>query len=351
MVPIDDILQSLESKTSLGKEELRKKIKEKEESLSGLISEEGAAYLVAKEMGVNLLNNEKRTLDIKNIIVGMRNVAVAGRVFKISDIINFKKSNGNEGRVVNIFIGDKSGFTRTPLWNDQVAIVEDGIIKIGDIVQISGAFAQENIYGDVELSIGKYGKIFNVTAEATGSEIDFPTADELNKNFMQPKTNRTQIKDIDLENGRSTIEIRGTIIDVIKSNFIFNVCPKCGKKATPKMDSEKFECAEHNEVEAKPEMVVSFMIDDSTGVLRVVAFRTTAEQITTTTASELNKLSVEERHKLLSGSMVGKEYMVEGRVKQNTQFGRTEMIANKVKDINISEETEKLASLLKMQLG
>jgi len=351
MAPIDDILQNLESKTSLGREELRKKVKEKEESLSGLISEEGAAYLVAKEMGVNLLNNQKRTLDINNIIVGMRNVAVAGRVFKISDIISFKKSNGVEGRVVNIFIGDKTGFTRSPLWNDQVEIVEDEIIKIGDIVQISGAFAQENIYGDVELSIGKYGKIFNVTAEATGSEIEFPTAEELNKNFMQPRTNRTQIKDITTDSDQSTIEIRGTVIDVMQGNFIFNVCPKCGKKAMPKPDSEKFDCADHGEVEAKPEMVLSFMIDDSTGVMHTVAFRTTAEQIATTTASELSRLSVEERHKLLSGSVVGKEYIVEGRVKQNTQFGRTEIIADKVQDINISEETEKLASLLKMQLG
>ncbi len=348
MAPLDDILQKLESKTPLSRAELKEKIRKKQEGLSGLVSDEGAAYLIAKEMGVNLINNEKRKLDMKNIIAGMRNVAVAGRVFKISNTITFKKSNGSEGRVVNVFVGDRTGFVRTPLWNEQVGIVEDEIIKLGDIVQISGAFAQENIYGDLELSLGKYGKIFNVTEEAMGAGMDynFPTVEDLNKNFLGPRSNRVPIKNI----SPGTFEVRATIIDVIKSNFIFNVCPICGKKVTKK-DADKFECTVHGEVKPNPAMVLSFIIDDGTGILRVVAFRETAEKIITTTASELIKLTIDERYELVSGSMVGKEYIIHGRVKKNTAVDRLEMIANRLKPINISKETEKLASLLKMKLG
>ena len=59
------------------------------------------------------------------------------------------------------------------------------------------------------------------------------------------------------------------------------------------MENGSFECKEHGEVKAEPAMVVSFIADDGTGVLRVVAFRDTAEKLTTTTASELSRLDAE----------------------------------------------------------
>jgi len=349
MSTLDEILEKLKAHTKLGGDELKEKIDKKQASLSGLVSLEGAAYLVAKEMGVNLLNNEKRKLEIRNIIAGMRNVSVAGRIFKISNIVDFKKSNGTDGRVVNLFVGDKTGFFRMPLWNDQVELVKEGTIKIGDIVQVSGALTQENIYGDVELSLGKYGRIFSVSEEAISAEIDadFPEANELEKYLLGMHTERVPIKSI----SAGTFEICGTIIDVVKSNFIFYVCPICGGKATRSYGKEKYSCSEHGDVEAEPEMVVSFIVDDGTGLLRVVAFRDVAEQFTTTGVSELDKLSAEERYKLLSGSLVGKEYIVHGRVKKNSNFNRLEMMADSVQNLNISEESEKLSDLLKMKLS
>ena len=346
MAALDEILGKIESQTKLGKEELREKIKKKQNDLSGLVSLEGAAYLVAKEVGVNLLDSEKRKLELRNILAGMRSVSAAGRVFKISRIVDFKKRNGSDGRVVNLFIGDSTGFVRMPLWNDHVVMVEDEIIKLLDIIQISGAFASENIYGDIELSIGKYGSVFNINDEAAGADIEFPTVDELSKAFLGPRTDRVPIKNI----SPGSFEIRATIIDVVRSRFLFNVCPQCGGKAE-EIENGSFECKEHGEVKAEPATVVSFIADDGTGALRVVAFRDTAEKLTTTTAGELSRLDADERYKLLSGTVVGKEYIIHGRVKKNKQFDRLEMVASSVQNLNISEESEKLAGLLKMKLG
>ncbi len=345
MAPLDDILQELKSKTNLNEEEISEKIKEKQDSLSGLVSEDGAAYLVAKEMGVNLFGSEKRKLDIKNIMAGMRSVSVAGRVFKLSKIIDFKKKNGDSGRVVNLFIGDHTGYVRMPLWNDRVRLVEDGSVSIGDVVQISGAYSQKNIYGDIELSLGKYGKIFKITEEAVGSDIRFPTVEELNKNFQGPRNNRVSIKDI--EPGNS--EIKATIIDVAKSNFIFKVCPKCGKKVN--RNGDKYECGEHGEVEYKPAMVFPFIVDDGTGILRIVAFRDVAEELVSISVDDIDSMSPDERYEKLIGNVVGKEYIIYGRVKMNKRYNRLEMIANRVKSLNISKETEQLSSLLNMKLS
>jgi replication factor A1 len=275
----------------------------------------------------------------------MRNVSVAGRVFKRSDVIEFKKKDGSEGRVVNIFVGDKTGFVRVPLWNEHVNLVEDDIIKLGDIVQISGAYAQENIYGDVEISLGKYGEIFDVTAEAEGSDIEFPSAEEMSKNFLKVDDNRMSISEV--KPGKA--KIKGTVIDVIKSGFIFNVCPKCGKKATE--ESGKFICESHGEITPDPKMYISFMVDDGTGILRSVAFRDVAESISGVSSNDLSKDSVDERYQKVSGNVVGKEYILDGNVKRNTRYDRFEIVVNKAEPINISEESEKLKSLLNMKLS
>jgi ssDNA-binding replication factor A large subunit len=353
MPTLDEIIDKLEAQSNINRDELKEKIKKRHDGLEGFVSMEGAAYLVAKELGVNMLSSEKRKLDIKNIVTGMRNVSVAGRLFRISNTVDFKKSNGNSGRVANIFIGDRTGFVRMPLWNDQVKMLDEGSINIGDVVQVSGAISQENIYGEVELSLGKYGKVFNVSDEAMSAEIEkeYPPAEDLQKYFLGTgSSDRVPIKSISAGN----FEVRGTIIDVIRSNFVFYRCPTCGGKAVRGYDVSgqvKFECQEHGKVDAEPAMVVSFIVDDGTGMLRVVAFRETAQKFTTTSAGELDKLTPDERYGILSGSMLGKEYIIHGSVKKDRSFDRLEMVADMIKPTDLKEESEKLTDLLRMKLG
>ena len=344
MAPLEDLLGKIENQTNMERDDIKNRIEAKKKELLDMVSEEGAAHLVAKELGVNLMNNERRKLDLVNILSGMRNVTAAGRVFKISNIVNFKKNTGAEGRVVNLFVGDNTGFVRVVLWNDQVNMVEDELIKVEDLVQISGAFARENIYGDVELSIGKFGRIFDISEEASAEGIDFPSATDLNRVFSSPRKSRIPIKNI----SPGQFEIRCVIVDVIRGNFIFNTCPECGGKVNE--SDGKYTCEQHGDVEPKPEMVVSFIADDGTGALRVVAFRDLAERLTTTTASKLRTLGVDERYTTVSGSILGKEYIIHGNVKKNRRFDRLEMVADNLQNLNISEERERLAELLKMKL-
>ena len=345
MAPLDDVLEKIETQTKMNRVEIMKLINEKKGTLMNLVSDEGAAHLVAKELGVDVLNSERKKLELRNIIPGMRNVVAIGRVFRISNIVDFKKSNGTEGRVVNVFIGDKTGFVRVTLWNEQVSLVEDELINIDDIVQVSRAFARENIYGDVELTVGKFGSIFPVTDEAAGEGLDFPSAEDLAKAFDQPRRQRVPIKNLSAGN----FEIKGIVVDVIKGRFIFNTCPKCGRKLDE--ESGKFICDQHGETEPKPEMVLSFIVDDSTGALRVVAFRDVAESLATTTASELSRLDPDERHKLISGTLLGKDYIIHGNVKKNRVSGNLEMIADTVTQVNAAEESQRLAEMLKMKIG
>ncbi len=337
MLPLERILEILEKKVNLSREELLQKIEAKQKELSGLVSKEGAAYLVARDFGVELEQSD--LVEIKDLVAGMRRISLIGRIFKVSDIFEFERKDGSRGRVINLFIGDPTGYIKLPLWNDRVKLVEDGQLKLGDVVRIRNGLARENIFGDIEISLGKYGSI-----EKLEKEYELPSVEEMSKRFLNVIPERTEIKD--LEEG--IYEIKGTLVQVFRGKFIFSICPVC--KSSVQLVENKFVCEEHGEIEPEHAMVISGIIDDGSANLRVVFFRENAEKLLGISAKELKALELEERFKLVKERVLGLELVLVGRVKKNKIFDRLEFVANKIKDLNIREESKKLAAQIRSVL-
>ncbi|MEM5794311.1 MAG: DUF2240 family protein [Candidatus Aenigmatarchaeota archaeon] len=321
MLEYEKILEEIIKRSNISREEIEKMIFSKQEELSGLISREGAAYLVARELGIEL-EPRKRRLEIKNIVAGMRNVNIIGRVFKVSEIIKFKRADGNEGKVASIFLADNTGFIRLPLWNDQVKIIEEGLITPGIAVQVINGIAKENIFGDVEISLGRYGSIKEVEAE------DLPSLEEILNSFK--KTERILLKDIKPGN----FEVKGTIVHVFKNKLFFYVCPVCSETI------EENKCEEHGEVEAVPELVISCILDDGTSTVRTVFFRDNAEKLLGLSAKELQ--NSEESFRTVEEKLLGKELIIRGRIKKNKIFDRLELIVNDFEELNVEQEIKNL---------
>lgn len=328
----EKVLDELASATGINKDELKMKIGDKQKSLSGMITLEGAALLVAKEFGVDMLEkSESRRLEIKNIVPGMKKVNIVGRVFRISGVKGFKKKNGDSGKVCNIFIGDSTGFFRMPLWNDQAKLIEDEEIKVSDVLQVTGAYARENIYGDVELSAGKYGSIKLVENTGVLEELNLPSAENLNKIFMAPKRKKALIRNLLKGKLAGNFKLRGMITDVFKGNFIFYASG----------DDEK----------SNPETVISCIIDDSSGAMRAVFFRDIAERLCEIEGKALAEMNPENRYNAVREKLIGRELVFEGRVQKNKFSGNMEIVVDGFKDLNIKEESEKLIRKLRMGVG
>lgn len=330
---IEDILTEIVRQTKIPKDELMSRINKKQEELSGLVSLEGAAHLVARELGIDLLNEKKRRLEMKNIVSGMKNVSVVGRIFKISDLVEFKRKDGSEGKVVNLFLSDNTDYIRLPLWNDQTKLIEDGSISLGDTIQIVNGLAKENIFGNTEISLGRYGSIKPI------EDIELPSTEELAKRFLFPSLRRVLIKDISL--GR--FEIKANIAHVFRGKFLFDICPFCGGTL------ENKKCLEHGEVKPDKALVISCIVDDGTGNIRAVFFREQAEKICKLKANELFKLEQEKRYELIKESLIGKDLILNGRVRKNKMFDRTELLVSSFKDLSILEESKKLAEEIEMK--
>jgi len=164
-----EYIQKILANTKLDKTKISKLVEKKRAELKGLISEDGALYIVAKELGVNL-NGEKRqsskeqiTKDIPDSISqvseGVKNIVLFGRIREIYDIHKFKRKQGEDGIVGSFILYDSSGEIKIVLWGEQTRIYADERFIENEILKILNGTAKVSGRGDIELHTGNYSKV------------------------------------------------------------------------------------------------------------------------------------------------------------------------------------------------
>ena len=336
MLEFEEIVQKIAEHANIGREEVLRQVEDKRIELSGLVSREGAAYIVGRELGVNLLKEGKRKLKIGNIVLGMRFVEVAARIVRIFEPREFMK-DGKKGKVVNLILGDETGTIRLSLWNEETELVTSGEIKEDDVVKITGGYVKPDNRFGIELRVGK-GRIEK-------ADEDIPEVSGLRAG-TQRAYSRKAISS--LKDGESA-EVRGCIVQVMKRNPFYEICPNCSKKVA-KGEGE-WRCGEHGEVKPAHRLVLSAILDDGEGNVRVVFFGDIAEQVAGMDVKALRKMAEEEADALViydNIDCLGKEFIVSGRVRKDEMTGNLELIANSISDTDPGKETEMLLKEFKV---
>lgn len=312
-------------KTGLSEEEINKKIIEKQQELSNLVSKEGAAYIIAKEMGLDIFPKTKRRLEIKNVVPRIRDLKLSGRVVKIVEVRDFE-SKGRKGKVASIMFGDSTGTIRLSLWDNQTEILEK--LKLGDAIETFGAYTKDDGLGGVEIRLGKTGGLKIL------EESDLPRLEELTKVEGGKK------KIDELKEGENA-EIKAALVQLFETNVFYDVCPQCEGKVTK--EENKFKCSEHGFVEPKKAIVLSGIIDDGTGNMRAVFFRDNALKLI---GMNMNDVLEKKDDFFDIVDVLGKEFIISGKIRRNKMFNRLEFIANNVREIDIENEINKVINNL-----
>ena len=117
-IPFEQIVERIKKEADISESEINGKIDQKMKQLSGLISKEGAAHIVANELGIKLFDSFTGKLQIKNILAGLRNVETVGKVLQTYELREFT-TNERKGKVASLVIGDETGTIRVVMWGDQ----------------------------------------------------------------------------------------------------------------------------------------------------------------------------------------------------------------------------------------
>lgn len=296
------IIEKISKISSLEKEEIERRVEAKRAKLSGLISKEGAAQVIAAELGINF-DNEK--LKIEELLPGMRKVNTLGKIINVSQPRVFKTKKGDDGKVANLFIADDTSNIKVVLWDtNHISLIENGQINPGIVVEISNATMRDN-----ELHLGSFSEL-----KITSQDIDNL---KIEKAFREKSI--SELKNSD------NVKIRGFIVQSFEPKF-FYVCPECRKKAV--QEGGFFNCAEHGKVAAEKRALLNVIVDDGTETIRTVAFQDNLASIGLTDLENLEELIIQ-RERLL-----GKEMFFYGTVRNNKVFNTPEFIIEKAEEVN-----------------
>ncbi len=305
----EDIIKNIQTQKQLTESEVEAKIKEKLNKLSGLISKEGAAHIVANELGINLMENiRKNGIKIAKLQASMRNATVFGKVLRVYDIRTFNK-NGKEGKVGSFLIGDDTGVIRIVLWDvHHLQHLENQEIKEDVIIKLQDAYVREN-QGFKELHLGGTGKLElnpeGVTINAVAQPVQ-QQAEAVKKNIS------------DLQPGDANTKILGTVVQVFEPRF-YESCSECNKKIV------NGTCAEHGAVTGKWVPILNFFFDDGTSNIRAVAFRENAVTLLGTDEATVQNMKEDiTLFDIQKQTLLGKQYELVGRVTKNDMFERIE---------------------------
>jgi len=316
----DQIISKIREEKQISDEEITKRIKEKLTQLSDLISKEGAAHIVANELGVKLIPAPTEA-KINRLVSGMNNVTVTGKVVNISDVVSFNR-NGREGKVARFLLGDETGSIRVVLWDiNHIKDLEDGKIANDVGIVVRNGYVKSNS-GFREIHVGNRGSLEIV-----------PNVNIDVKNEPSYEYEKKSIKDLTL--GDNSVGIFATVVQIFEPRF-YESCSHCGKKL--ETVGENALCKEHGKVTQELVPVVNFLVDDGTDNIRAVAFRRQAESLLNVSIAELLKIreNVNEFTQLRD-SVLGRQLLFIGRVTKNELFDRKDFMIQNIIEVNPEE--------------
>jgi replication factor A1 len=327
-MPVKDIISKIVKVTGQSESEVRDRIKSKIDQLYGLVSEEGAAHIIANEHGIKLFEVTGE-LKIKDILIGMKSVDIVGKVIRKYELREFNTEK-RRGKVANLMLGDETGTIRLVFWNDKTN--DFAQIKDEDVIKVKGAYVRDNA-GRKELHLGDNSNII-----LNPKDVNINTRER--KEYA-----RKHIKE--LEDGMSA-EVIGTILQVFDVKF-FEVCPKCNKRL--RLRDEQFACDEHGTQDPSYNYVLNVYLDDGTGNIRTIFWKQQCQRFLKLDDSGFNNIRLHpETFEKYKTDLLGEQIKVLGTSK-NTMMGRLELNADIViTDLNPDQEVELLDHMREVAL-
>src|SRR3989338_3855869 len=156
----EQLVLRISESAKISVDDIERRVEAKRAKLSGLVSKEGAAQIVAAELGINF---DQERMKISELVHGMRRANVIGKILNISPVREYNK-NGREGKVCNVTIADESSNTKAVLWDlHHIDLVQKGKLKIGDVIELSNANVRNG-----ELHLGSFSDIKKSKEEEIG---------------------------------------------------------------------------------------------------------------------------------------------------------------------------------------
>ena len=190
MSEFEELLKKIqEQKPELTKQDIDDRIKQKIEKIGpGYLTDEGALFLIAKDLGISLKQTLKTEMSLKDIYVGAKDVSIESRVLNISPTKQFSRKDGSPFLLRTMTVYDNDSAVSVKLWDEKANLPGIEELKPGDLIKIIKAYIKSDLNGSPTINVGSGSNI-----ESTNKESKIIAVDELTVDVSQVKENQSNL--------------------------------------------------------------------------------------------------------------------------------------------------------------
>ena len=174
MYDFDELVRELlASRPELSREQLLERVEEKKQTVgAGYLTDQGALFLVAGELGVSLRNDSASSdMRISDLYIGANDVTVVARVLAVYPVATYNKKDGGQGKYRRLALFDDKHTVRLTVWEERLEEVEKAGIRPDSAVRVANGYVKQGLDGKPTLNLGKRGKIEILTDEKLSAKL------------------------------------------------------------------------------------------------------------------------------------------------------------------------------------
>ncbi|HKO40128.1 MAG TPA: hypothetical protein VJU85_02620 [Nitrososphaeraceae archaeon] len=183
----------LQKKPDISAEDVRELIDEKKRKIgAGYLTDQGALFLVAADLGISFENNQSTLTSIKDLYIGANDVNLSARVINIYPIRKYTRRDTNEevqNRTLTIY--DKESSIKVRLWDQHVSFPEDYNLKPGDLIKISHGYTKSGLDNKAIINLGAKAMIEKSNGDSTNKNdndnSEIPSLDAISRTVDEIK--------------------------------------------------------------------------------------------------------------------------------------------------------------------
>ena len=191
----------LEEKPELTRTDIEEKIRLKKEKIgAGYLTDQGALFLIASDLGISLTGPLKVEMSLKDLYAGAKEISLETRVLNVSPAKQFSRKDGSAFLLRTMTVYDTNSTASVKLWDDKANLPGIENLKPGDLIKILKAYVKSDLNGSPTINIGSGSNI-----ELTDNKSEIPTIDKITKDIGE------------LQEGQKDLVVTGMIDGIVNS--------------------------------------------------------------------------------------------------------------------------------------
>ena len=179
----------LEQKPELLRSDIEERVKQKKDKIgAGYLTDQGALFLIASDLGVSLSEPLKVEMSLKDLFVGAKEISLESRVLSLAPAKQYTRKDGSPFLLRTMTVYDNDSTASVKLWDEKASLPEIEDLKPGDLIKIIKAYVKSDLNGKPTINIGSGSHI-----EPSHNESDIPSINDITVDVSKVKEGDTDL--------------------------------------------------------------------------------------------------------------------------------------------------------------